>query len=110
MYNRWINLLEFYNILRTIDNNHEAASAVIEKVNDEEGVTEAYMNAENSSYESMNRASVRKGWINDESNILNKTDTSSNDDECFNDSTVYGDRVEEEEIIEIEDNGVVSSF
>ena len=110
MYNRWINLLKFYNILRTIDNKHEATSAVIEKVNDEEGETEVYMNAENSSYESMNDASLRKGWMNDESNIISKTDISSNDDECFNDSTVYGDRVEEEEIIGIEDNGVVSSF
>ena len=109
MYNRWINLLEFYNILRTIDNNHEATSAVIEKINDEEGETEVYMDAENSSYESMNDASFRKGWMNDESNILNKTDTSSNDDECFNDWTVYGDQVEEE-IIAIEDNGIVSSF
>ena len=101
MYNRWINLLEFYNILRAIDNNHEAASAVIEKVNDEEGETEVYMDAENSSYASMNDASVRKSWMNDESNILNKT---------FNDSTVSGDQVEDEEIIGIEDNGVVSSF
>ena len=83
MDNRWINLSKFYNILRTIDNNHEEGNTVIGKVNNEDGESEVYMDAENNSCKS----------INDEYKILNKTDTSSNNDECFNDSTTYGNRV-----------------
>ncbi|CAF3118203.1 unnamed protein product, partial [Rotaria sp. Silwood2] len=94
----------------TIDNNHETASAVIGKANDEDGGTEVCMDAENSSDEPMDDASVETDLMSGGSNIVNKVDKSSSEDESFDDSTVNDDQVEDEERTVVEDNKVVSSF
>ncbi|CAF3073478.1 unnamed protein product [Rotaria sp. Silwood2] len=83
---------------------------VIDKTSDEDGETEVCMDAESSSDDPMDDASVETDSTDGRSDTVNKADSSSSDDDSFDDSADNGIQVEDEEVTAIEDNEVVSSF
>ncbi|CAF3598785.1 unnamed protein product [Rotaria sp. Silwood1] len=89
-----------------IDNNHSTASVVIGKVNDEDGETEVCIDAENSSDEPMEDTLVETNSTDSGSDTVNKADSLLSDDESFDDLSVNGDEVENEEVTAVEDNEV----
>ena len=110
MYSRWMGLPEFSHILGTIDNNAETASVVMENINEETNEEKQYVNEETSGGEPPDDAPLETESIGDESNDVNRVDSSSSDNESFDDSAVNGDYVEDEEITADKDYEVVSSF
>ncbi|CAF4139972.1 unnamed protein product, partial [Rotaria sordida] len=109
MYNKWMALPEFCNILRTIDNNHETEGMVIGKTSDEDGETKMCMDVENNSDDSMDDACVETDSTDGGSDAVNKEDSSSSDDDSFDDSADNSLQVEDEEVTAVEANEVMDT-
>ncbi|CAF4519829.1 unnamed protein product [Rotaria sp. Silwood2] len=109
MYNKWMALPEFCNILRTIDNNHETEGIVIDKTSDEDGETKMCMDVEINSDDSMDDASVEIDSTDGGSDAVNKEDSSSSDDDSFDDSADNGLQAEDEEVTAVEANEVMDT-
>ncbi|CAF4542050.1 unnamed protein product [Rotaria sp. Silwood2] len=82
---------------------------VIDKTSDEDGETEVCMDAESSSDDPMDDASVETDSTDGRSDTVNKADSSSSDDDSFDDSADNGIQVEDEEVTAVEDNEVMDT-
>ena len=110
MYSKWMALPELCHILRAIDSNTERVSLVMENANDEEGEVEQCMDEENSGGEPLDDISVETDSMDDESNVVNKEDSLSSDNESFDGSAVNGDHVKNDKVTADEHYELVSSF